>query len=234
MVLQRSFDYSLFRILKDKKMKSTMRTFLGTLAIATAAFFSTTANAAETFTFIGGESVSSIPGNNDVEGILTSLGLTDFTRARDVQFNTAGTLDLFYLGSESGFINTVEINGETVFTENPDRLTQTPFVTDFIFSFTINSGDLLSGLGLTFGSNNGTPAAFGEPGYGQFFSPQGGNRFALGFGDSTGDGDFDDLVVGLKFTSAVPEPATWLMMIIGFATVGMQIRRRERQALNIA
>ncbi len=220
-------------------MKTTMKSLFGKLAltvilVSSANLFSLSVNASTSFTFVGGETTRGIPRNNDVGGILTSLGLTDFTRARDVQFNTFGTLDVFYLGSESGFINTVEINGETVFTENPDRLTQTPFVSDFIHTFNIERGDLLSDLGLSFGSNRGTPAALGDAGFGEFFSPQGGNRFALGFGDNTGDGDFDDLVVGLQFsTSAIPEPATWLMMILGFGVVGLQIRRRERKAISL-
>ncbi|UTW53872.1 PEPxxWA-CTERM sorting domain-containing protein [Kordiimonas sp. SCSIO 12610] len=217
-------------------MKSSFKKLFGIILVACAPFFTGAANASTSFTFVGGDSVSGIPGNNNVGNILTTLGLTEFTTARDVQFNSNGTLDLFFLGSESGFINTVEINGETVFTEDPDGLTETPFVTDFIFSFNINSGDLLSGLGLSFGSNRGTPAAFGDAGFGQFFSPVEGNRFALGFGDNTGggDADFDDLVVGLQFTSAVPEPATWLMMIFGFALVGLQVRRRGRASLELS
>jgi hypothetical protein len=30
-------------------------------------------------------------------------------------------------------------------------------------------------------------------------------------------------------TAAVPEPATWLMMISGFGVLGMALRRRRRQ-----
>jgi len=35
-------------------------------------------------------------------------------------------------------------------------------------------------------------------------------------------------------TSVIPEPTTWLMMIVGFAGVGLQIRRRNRQAADFA
>ncbi len=34
--------------------------------------------------------------------------------------------------------------------------------------------------------------------------------------------------VNLSFVSAVPEPATWTMMLIGFGAVGMVIRRRRK------
>lgn len=36
---------------------------------------------------------------------------------------------------------------------------------------------------------------------------------------------------GLKVLSAVPEPATWAMMIVGFGLAGSMIRRRNRQLL---
>jgi hypothetical protein len=32
----------------------------------------------------------------------------------------------------------------------------------------------------------------------------------------------------------IPEPATWLMMILGFGLVGLQLRRRERNAVDFA
>ncbi len=32
----------------------------------------------------------------------------------------------------------------------------------------------------------------------------------------------------------IPEPATWLMMILGFGLVGLQLRRRERSAVDFA
>ena len=35
-------------------------------------------------------------------------------------------------------------------------------------------------------------------------------------------------------TSVIPEPATWLMMIIGFAGVGLQIRRRNHKMVEVA
>ncbi len=39
---------------------------------------------------------------------------------------------------------------------------------------------------------------------------------------------FDNLKVGDPVTSAVPEPATWAMMIIGFGGVGAVVRSRRR------
>lgn len=45
---------------------------------------------------------------------------------------------------------------------------------------------------------------------------------------------FDNLTVGEPVTSAVPEPATWAMMIIGFATVGTAARSRRRNRIAFA
>jgi hypothetical protein len=39
------------------------------------------------------------------------------------------------------------------------------------------------------------------------------------------------LLHGIQVTSAVPEPATWAMMLIGFGAVGFSMRRRQRVAL---
>ncbi len=44
-------------------------------------------------------------------------------------------------------------------------------------------------------------------------------------GESGGNGAFSGT---LTFASAVPEPATWAMMIIGFTGAGVAIRRRRR------
>ena len=58
-----------------------------------------------------------------------------------------------------------------------------------------------------------------------------------------GDGDFDNAVFsGLTFSdqsvitlpSAVPEPSTWAMMILGFAGVGFMAYRRRNQSLQTA
>jgi hypothetical protein len=42
----------------------------------------------------------------------------------------------------------------------------------------------------------------------------------------------DDLVGTVN--AAVPEPATWAMMLIGFGLVDSSIRRRRRQAVRVS
>ena len=52
---------------------------------------------------------------------------------------------------------------------------------------------------------------------------------AIGTNDSLG-GYIDNITI-----SAVPEPATWAMMIIGFASAGSMVRSaRRKQALAVA
>lgn len=48
------------------------------------------------------------------------------------------------------------------------------------------------------------------------------------FGDSTTPSS------GTFRVAFIPEPATWLMMILGFGLVGLQLRRRERNAVDFA
>lgn len=44
-------------------------------------------------------------------------------------------------------------------------------------------------------------------------------------------GQFDNIVLGDAITSAVPEPATWAMMILGLGGVGAVLRSRRREVL---
>lgn len=39
---------------------------------------------------------------------------------------------------------------------------------------------------------------------------------------------WDDVTIGIGGTGAIPEPATWAMLIMGFGLVGSALRRRDR------
>ena len=60
--------------------------------------------------------------------------------------------------------------------------------------------------------------------------------YILGFNDIYGgDADYDDFVVGVKFTSAVapvPEPQTYAMLLAGLGLLGLSIRRRKDGAFD--
>jgi len=47
----------------------------------------------------------------------------------------------------------------------------------------------------------------------------------------TGSGNNQAAITGSVSLTPVPEPATWAMMLVGFAGVGMAIRRRRRPVL---
>ena len=54
-----------------------------------------------------------------------------------------------------------------------------------------------------------------------------GQSFAVGFGLDNG-GDYSNDSTGVSFrVTAVPEPSTWAMMIVGFGAAGSLIRRRN-------
>jgi len=63
---------------------------------------------------------------------------------------------------------------------------------------------------------------------GLFFNTSALNGWIVGTGNTFNYGGFD----GVTFTnmSAVPEPSTWAMMILGFAGVGFLAYRRRNQA----
>jgi hypothetical protein len=104
-------------------------------------------------------------------------------------------------------------------------------------------------LNFAFGANQNTPTVFNgsNPSGGtnapnffvSFYGQDGklgalsGNSGVIAFDDggNPADADYDDLVV--RFTvSAVPEPATWAMMVLGFAGIGfLTYRRKSKLAL---
>ena len=81
-------------------------------------------------------------------------------------------------------------------------------------------------LSILVGASN--PLNFYNGGYAVQFGP-----FATGifFGGSLGVGDFQNNVSFARAnTAAVPEPATWAMMLMGFGAIGVSARRRKRRA----
>ena len=49
-----------------------------------------------------------------------------------------------------------------------------------------------------------------------------------------GDGPNQSYLVKLAYTGAVPEPATWAMMMGGFALIGSAMRRRQKMAISFS
>ena len=143
-----------------------------------------------------------------------------------------------YLGKEAGDTNSFLVLGNLQFSTAVSNYGDTV-------------GETLSLAGLlnfAFGANQATPSVTngsnpstsGVPNFFVSFYDQFGNLGALSGnsgviafddGGNPADADYDDLVVSFT-VSAVPEPATWAMMLLGFAGIGLlAYRRRSRFAL---
>lgn len=139
---------------------------------------------------------------------------------------SAGIFSATYLGNESAYVDKFSFGiGGTLLESNYLGRTISMAVGPGTvgFSFSDNAGG-----GHTFanGAQQTQPLGFailrGQTNkYGTF-------DYLLGFNDSyTGDADYDDFVVGVNFTSAVPEPETYAMFLAGLGLIGFSARRRK-------
>jgi len=158
----------------------------------------------------------------------------------------AGTITFTYLGHESGFTNAFQITIGSMGSFNTtssvgDQVTLSaadfgsgavPF--EFLTTNPTGQGSAVNGGAWTGGTSIGligtnmTDTATPSP-------PGGNYAFVIGFDDSgcagcsnpPSDHDWDDLVVGVNFVSAVPEPQVYAMMGIGLLLMGFVARRRN-------
>jgi len=139
---------------------------------------------------------------------------------------TAGIFSATYLGSESSYVNSFSFGlgntllevgnlGSTIFSAVGPGLVG--------FSFSDNAG-----LGHTFNNGDSQQNPFGFAILNGQTNKFGIFDYLLGFNDSyTGDADYDDFVVGIKFVNAVPEPETYAMFLAGLFLIGFSARRRK-------
>jgi len=144
-----------------------------------------------------------------VQGTLEALG--------------AGTASFTYLGNESGNVNQFNfLVGGQVLNESSALGTTISGLVDpgaMSFSFT----DLSTGGSFSNGDDAIVYVADRKTGYGTF-------SYIIGFNDNgSSDGDFDDYVVGVNITPAVPEPSTYAMLLAGMGAMGFMMRRRRQR-----
>lgn len=139
-----------------------------------------------------------------------------------------GTASFTFLGQESGYVNRFNFAvGSQVLTEaNAVGTTISgligPGSVQFSFTDTNHSNTFSNGSGnIAFVANRATTSL------GSF-------AYIIGFNDSfTGDGDYDDFVVGVNFAvtplAPVPEPETYAMMLAGLGLLVIAGRRRKQK-----
>ncbi len=153
-------------------------------------------------------------------GSTLSVGHLDYTGPG------SQTVTYTFLGQESGFNDKFYdiLGGTTLLESNPigtsvSSLVSTVGPLNFKFEgdigkFAFNGGhwDKGTSIGLI-----GTNMLVGSTVY----------QYVIGYNDSAGKkhlGDWDDFVIGV---SAVPEPETYAMMLIGFGLIGFSIRKQK-------
>ena len=212
-------------------MRFTTRTIVAAVA------FITSAGPASASVIVGFDPPTGIPSGNDFTTELGSLGLTQVaTSGISLVLDEDSIITFDVLGSESGFDDGFQASGLT-FQEFTSFLNSFASPTP-VGSASFLAGDLAGLFGFT--SSGGLSANVGEPGLALFLganavSGDPWSVFYLGFDDQlTGpDGDFDDLIVRATVApaTAVPEPATWGMALLGFGVAGFAMRRTRRKTL---
>ena len=209
-----------------------MNKFTAILAGMSAMALPAAANASAVITF-----TSSLPipvPANDFSTQLGTLNLDRYTTTGAmISLNANAVLRFEFLGSESGFNDTFTAAGLPAFTEF------TTFINNFGSPTNLGaaafSAGSLAGL-LTFTSSGpGAVSGIGSDGFGIFLSRgqvsgAAVSTFYLGYDDQLKniDDNHDDMIIRVSVLPPVPEPATWMTMLLGFAAVGVGMRRRKR------
>jgi hypothetical protein len=172
---------------------------------------------------------------NNISG-MTNLAVGTTLSLGSLITDQLGTVSFTYLGQESGYSDRLlTIGGSTLLTESNavgttvSRAVTAPGAIDFQFEgyngfYAINGGTWSNGTSIGLLGQNRTVN-------GTLFD------FVLGYNDSAGSatlGDWDDFVVGVNFkaspVTAVPEPETYGMMLVGLGLIGTIARRRRKSA----
>jgi PEP-CTERM motif len=213
-------------------MKRTLRksllafTLLATAGVANAGLsFSTASTATRTEIF------------DNIVG-LPNLGLSTSVNLGSLITDQLGTITFTYLGQESGYTDSfhLNVNGTNLLESNPVGTSVSAVITNlgainFSFEgntgkFAVNGGTWASGTSIGLIGKNLNVSSGGA---------KGSYAYVLGYNDSAGAatlGDWDDFVVGVKFTptTPVPEPETYAMLMAGLGLMGVVASRRKKSS----
>lgn len=225
-----------------------MRKHLAAMAALCALALPASAHATATISF---GSTDPIPGPGGAPGSdnmfypeLSALGLDVFaSTGASIVLNTAHVIRFDFLGSESGFSDTFTA-GSVNYTETSDHV---PGENHFAAPIFMGLDDFAAGTlaGLLNFTTSGFPGqpgtqpvtTVGDAGFAIFLPSNftsgttlgDGDSFYIGFDDYiSGDDNHDDFLVKATLMPAVPEPSTWLLMILGFGAIGFGMRRRNQ------
>ena len=214
-----------------------MRKIILGLATGVAAIAMAASAQAADFTVNYGSSVA-IPGNNNFQSDLNGLGLYEITSdTTSITVPWAVKVTFEYLGAESGYTDTFHWGGDNAGTYDEDG--PSPSGVNY-FGAPILLGTTVVGAGdlpvwFTTSGSAGDDAYIGDAGFGVFLprdasSPYNASVLYFGYDDqiTETDDNHDDFIIRATL-SAIPEPATWMTMILGFGLVGAAMRRSRKQ-----
>jgi hypothetical protein len=179
---------------------------------------------------VSGGPDTSVAANNDYKGALEDLGYTGASIGADVSISTGAWVEFFFMGSESGFMDSFKVTGANgdVLTFTEDNSTAWPWQFNPVYLGTVWVEGALDVLFTNDGGNLGRNASSGTAGFAVFTGANtASNELFFGYDDEAGfqDDDHDDMIFRARILP-VPEPTTWAMMLGGIAAVGFAMRRR--------
>ena len=189
------------------------------------------ANAAATLTFAGGTG-GLTPGQTDYANFDTTFGTYGTTGTAGIYTGTSGSAAEPAFGDQGDDYFAVLGGGSATFTFGSGVSS---------FGFDLGSADDYNSILVTFvggatqlfsgallnppGPATGNQSIAGTNGRVTIFNNGMGAITSAQFASTSNSFEFDNIGV-----AAVPEPATWAMMILGFGLVGGALRRRSAQA----
>ncbi len=202
-------------------------------AVAFAALASGAANAQVTFAAGSTTSIS----NYNPSGAAALISTVNLAGVVDslLSSTTGGTLTATFLGKEADDTDTFTFSfgSTTIFNNGALGATSTGSVAAgnlvFLFSDMTTPANNVGNGGNA--SAYASYAVLGNIVGGSFVAYTAGGAYdlVLGFNDGLKvDADYDDLVVGLKLTPAIPEPETYALMLAGLGAVAYMSRRRKQ------